>query len=376
MRLPISTSSFLFLISSIISPVSAGPYPRNAAHDYNGAGYLMPRQCVSYCGMGDRYCCTAGQVCYTDAANVAICGAQTALAGAGGGWNFYTTTIVENIAVPTTKIQTLSSWAGQVPALTSAYLPQSTATCYAPDHSCGSICCKSNQFCYTDGQCKMLGENSITFASSYLTYAPGSTPTSYSAPVKGTSVATTTVPVTTTRPFVAPVQTTGGLTNLTPLPQTGGLSPGAIAGIVIGALAGVAILLFISACCCLGAGVKGIFGLLFGRKDKKRGSRTETIETRRTSTRYGGSAAASRRETHSGWFGGAAAGGRGSARTSRVGEKRHSKGKEAGTLAALGLGLAALWGGLKWKRNKDANKRRQDVSYYSYDESYTTTDSE
>lgn len=334
----------------------------------------MPRDCVSYCGMGDKYCCTAGQVCYTDAANIAICGAQTAFAGNNGGWNYYTTTIIENIEVPTTRTETLSEWVGEAAASTTAgYLAQSTATCYAPLKSCGSICCASNQECYVSGQCRALDSNSQTLGGSYSTNAPA--PTGYSAPVRPTSAVTTTVPITTTQAFVAPVQT-GDREPLTEGASKGGLSGGAIAGIVIGVIAGVSILLFILACCCLGAGLKGVFALLFGKKDNKKGSRTEITETRRThSTRYGGSAAASRRE-HSGWFGGAR-GGNGSTRTSRVDEKRHSKGKEAAGLAGLAVGLAGLWGALKYKRNKEEEKKPQTYSYYSYtDDSYTTTDSE
>lgn len=58
-------------------------------------------------------------------------------------------------------------------------------------------------------------------------------------------------------------------------------------------------------------------------------------------------------------------------------EEKHDKHKkEAAGLAGLGLGLAALWAGMKMKKKKEV--RRQSGSYYtSYSESYTgTTDSE
>ncbi|KFX86423.1 hypothetical protein O988_09587, partial [Pseudogymnoascus sp. VKM F-3808] len=61
---------------------------------------------------------------------------------------------------------------------------------------------------------------------------------------------------------------------------------------------------------------------------------------------------------------------------SRHGEKHDRHKKEAVGLASVGLGLAALWAGLKFNKKKK-EERRQSGSYYtSYTESYTgTTDS-
>lgn len=190
--------------------------------------------------------------------------------------------------------------------------------------------------------------------------------------MKGTSVVATTVPVTTTQGFDAPVETTGSSEPVTSGTKKGGLSGGAIAGIVIGVLAGIIFLLLLCACCCLSAGIKGLWHLITGKKksDSRRGSRTEITETRRHSTRYGGSTAASRRETHGGWFGGAV--------PSKSGrdEKHERHKKEAVGLAGLGLGIAALWAGLRKKKEKD-NRRQGGRSYTTYSESYTgTTDSE
>ncbi|OBT47528.1 hypothetical protein VE00_03188 [Pseudogymnoascus sp. WSF 3629] len=358
MHLP--TPLLLLTLTSLLPSALAGPFPRNAAHDYAGSGFLMHRQCDSYCGYGDAYCCSAGQVCTTNAANVAGCVAPTVGSGGGAGsWNYYTTTIVD--AVATTRVVTISSFLG-APASSQPYVAQSTAVCYAPLTSCGTICCATNQECYTSGQCRAKQGGSS--GGGGVTSGPQPT-----APVKGTSVVATTVPVTTTQGFVAPVQTTGSSETITSGHKSG-LSGGAIAGIVIGVIAGIIFLLLICACCCLSAGIKGVWHLIAGKKkgDSRRGSRTEVTETRRHSTRYGGSAA-SRRETHGGWFGGAVAGGKGS-------EKPDKHKKEAVGLAGLGLGLAALWAGMKFGKKKK-EERRQSGSYYtSYSESYTgTTDS-
>ena len=322
----------------------------------------MHRQCDSYCGYGDAYCCSAGQVCTTDAANVAACVAPTAaVAGANdGSWSYYTTTIVDS--VETTRVVTTSYY--NAPAATETYLAQSTAVCYAPLISCGTICCASNQECYTDGQCRAKdGSNTVTGSPE---------PT---APVKGTSVIATTVPITTTQGFVAPVETDGSSSPVTSEHKSG-LSGGAIAGIVIGVIAGVILLLLICACCCLGAGIKGVWGLITGggKKDSRRGSRVEITETRRHSTRYGGSAA-SRRETHGGWFGGAVPSKSG--RDSRYGAsaEKHDRHKKEAGLAGLGLALAGMWAAMKFGKKKK-EERRQSASYYSYTSYTGTSDSE
>ncbi|KFY73217.1 hypothetical protein V499_06688 [Pseudogymnoascus sp. VKM F-103] len=360
MHLP--TPLLLLTLTTLLPSALAGPFPRNAGHDYAGSGFLMHRQCDSYCGYGDAYCCSAGQVCTTDAANIAACVAPTAGSGGGGdgSWNYYTTTIID--AVETTRVVTISSFIG-APASPQPYVAQSTAICYAPLTSCGTICCATNQECYTSGQCRAKQDGSG--GGGVVTSGPQPT-----APVKGTSVIATTVPITTTQGFVAPVETTGSSETITSGHKSG-LSGGAIAGIVIGVLAGIIFLLFLCACCCLSAGIKGVWHLISGKKkgDSRRGSRTEvTTETRRHSTRYGGSAA-SRRETHGGWFGGAVPSGRDN-------EKHDKHKKEAVGLAGLGLGLAALWAGMKFNKKKK-EERRQSGSYYtSYTESYTgTTDS-
>jgi hypothetical protein len=104
-------------------------------------------------------------------------------------------------------------------------------------------------------------------------------------------------------------------------------------------------------CVCGAAALKGIFGL-FKKKDDRGHRREEIIEERRTSTRYGGAAAAASRDRHSGWFGG---GGPTRVTRTEVTEKKTRVG-EGTALAGLGLGLGALWAGLKYKRHRDGQR--------------------
>lgn len=368
MRSSISYLGGVVALLTSLTSVSAGPLPRNALHDYAGSGYLLPRNCGGgWCGYDQNFCCDGEQVCVTDAADIASCAPATQVAGQEGGWAFYTTTYIETVDVPVTKVSTLSSYIGNID------IPQSTAHCTTDQISCGAVCCNgATQVCYTDGKCVAKGGASDTIAASYLTPI-GPVPTSFSAPVRPTSLTVTTVPITTTQPFLAPVQTTGGVVPLVPVAaEDGGLSPGAIAGIVIGVIAAIIILLLLLACCLLGTGIKGLFGLIGGKKKTRsrssspRGHRTEVFEERRT-TRVAAGGAGARYGGGGGWFGrsGAAAAvpvGR-TTRVTQVEEKRRSSGmgKQA---AAAGLGLGALWAGLRWKRKRDTEKRDPRGSYY------------
>ena len=148
---------------------------------------------------------------------------------------------------------------------------------------------------------------------------------------------------------------------MVPIAATGGgLSPGAIAGIVIGVIAAIIILLLLLACCLLGKGIGGLFGLIGGKKktdsrnSSSRGHRTEVFEERRTTRVAAGGTGAG--------YAAAVPAGR-TTRVTQVTEKRRSSGigKEA---AAAGLGLGALWAGLRWKRKRDIEKRDPKGSYY------------
>ncbi|KAI9738992.1 MAG: hypothetical protein M1818_005306 [Claussenomyces sp. TS43310] len=365
MRLSAPYLSFFLLLISNPPLVSAIPPVFE-----NLLAAIEKRQCNVPCGQDNQYCCNVGSVCYTDAATIARCAASTT-AGSGGGGTVYTTTYVE------TDLNTITStWTVfPTPASTSVYLAQSTANCYSPETPCGALCCASNQYCYTSGQCAYY--SSISSAT-YV--APTS---SYSAPLRPTSgtTSTTVIAATTTQPFSTPVGTAGGAYGITPTSASHGLSAGAIAGIVIGTIAGIILLALILLFCCAKAVLDRFLTLLgFGKKKPRSTTVKDTtiVEERRYS-RYGsgrGSVPASRRETHGGWFGGAARGGRGGGATTVVSERRRSDTKkETGIIGGVALGLAGLYGLLGLKRKRDAAKKplppRSELSYDSYTDSYT-----
>lgn len=241
--------------------------------------------------------------------------------------------------------------------------------------ACGPICCTNWQYCAHDGQC--LPNPGAPSFTQYTTV--GVVTTQYSAPYRVTSGSTIvqTPPPTTTG--TAASETSSPTTSATPEPvaSTGGqLSGGAIAGIVVGTIAGV-ILLLLLCFCCIVRGLWDVFAGIFGfgkrRRDVERVEITEERYSRRGSrhgSAYGGAAAAAR-PAHRTWFGGG--GGRPTSAAGRN-EKRHS-GSGLGWMAA-GLGAAALLLGLrKDNRRKAASQRppRSDFSSSYYTDSYTAS---
>ncbi|KAH6724754.1 hypothetical protein BKA61DRAFT_466172 [Leptodontidium sp. MPI-SDFR-AT-0119] len=360
---PPSLLSLLFVVLSQTDLANAGPYPKDELHNL-GFAFLQPRQCVMYCGSENQYCCTAGQGCFTTA-NIAGCTATAGLvpgAGAGaGGYGVYTTTWTETDLV--TKTATISYALSTTPVVvapvpTAANTPLICTTSLGQS-SCDKICCAADQRC--------AGPNTCTAYSS--TYLGTST---YVAPVRptsgGVSTATLVTSATTTVPFQAPATASGSTFPITEDNGGGGLSAGAIAGIVIGVIAGIILLLLLCFCCIVKAGFDGllaIFGL--GKKRRRSTERVEVIEERYS--RHGSHAGgASRRDTHTGWFGGS--------RPARVTEKR-KKDSGLGGLGMVGaglLGLAAVLG-LKRSHDKKSKSHRSDVSAssYTYSDSYTGT---
>jgi hypothetical protein len=359
MKLPTTLLPLLCLLASHPQKIFASPLlSRNELQSsWDFVRHLFDRACAgTYCGLDSQYCCTGNSICYTDAATIARCAAATAVPD-GAVWQFYTTTYVLTNLVTVTS--TFSSLMGGA-APTTVYNAASAAVCNVNQYSCGAVCCDpSVETCYAPGKCTPWG-------------AIPATPT-YSAPLRGTSGVGTTITaiVTTTQPFQTPISNTAG-TIPTSLQSTTGnsLSPGAIAGIVIGVIAGVIILIIICFFCVLKAGFDGILGLLGLRDDRRRtSSRTEVIEERYSAR--GSAAGASRRERHDGWFGGSG-GGR---QTAVVEKRRSSLAREGGILAAIALGLAGLWAILGLRRKQVVKSSRSDVSYETYTDSYTGTDS-
>lgn len=362
---PPSLISLLLVALSQITTVTAGPFPKDPLHDLLGLGWLQPRDCASYCGAENQYCCTAGQACFTNAQNVAYCSAGAAVSGYG----VYTTTWTETDLV--TYTSTYSSYY-QIATTTQVYASASTYTA-APaicttslgESSCGTICCAESQRCAFAGSC-------TAYTSSFLATS------TYSAPLRptsgGVSTQTAIVSATTTEPFISPATASGSTLPITSAGSGHGLSAGAIAGIVIGTIAGVILLLIICFCCIVGTifdGLLGLFGL--GKRKNRDRTRTERVEVTERYSRHG-SGTASRRDTHTGWFGGGGGG-----RPARVVESRRTEKKSSGFggLGLVGAGLLGMAAILGLKRREDrkakSNAGRSDISSSYYTDSYTGT---
>jgi hypothetical protein len=203
---------------------------------------------------------------------------------------------------------------------------------------------------------------------------PQTITTQYSAPYRVTSgtTVTATAGASGTAPAVSASATGNGTLTTGTASQ---LSGGAIAGIVIGSIAGVALLLLLCFCCIVRGLWHGILALLGlgGKKDRRDSRRTETIIEEERYSRHGSTHG--RRDAHGGWFAGGRPGGGG--RPSSAGarnEKRKSSG--AGFLgmgAALGTLLLLL--GLKRDNKRKRNeKTRSEVSSSYLSSGYYDTD--
>lgn len=357
---PPNLLSLLLVALSNIEPAKAFPLGQ-----LDFAAILGRTECISYCGADNQFCCTSGQTCATLAGNVATCqaGSGTVATGAGG-YAVYTTTYTQtDLILRTSTISSFYQVATSVAAATPTVgVGTGVAICSTSlgETSCGPICCASNQMCASSGSC-VVRTSSWTYVGT----------SSYSAPVRPTSgatiTATGTISATTTQPFIPPA-TASGSTLPIAATSNNGLSAGAIAGIVIGTIAGVMLLLLLCFCCIVKAGFDGILAIFgLGKGRKRRSTETTVIEERYS--RHG-SAAGSRRQQHSGWFGGAS-------RPSRVSEERKKKSSGLGGLGAVGAGLLGLAVILGLKKKTDHREKppaagRSDISssYYSYD-SYT-----
>jgi hypothetical protein len=273
----------------------------------------MDRDCVSYCGYNNMYCCSAGEACYTNPQNIATCTTAAGLVAGGGAYGVYTTVFTETDLVLRTSIYT--SWyalATPTPN-TSNYVPSTSAIGSAPLR-----------------------------------------PTS-----GGISTATTVVSATMTAPFTPPATASGSSIPITKPGSSNGLSPGAIAGIVIGVIAGIILLLLFCFCCIIKAGFDGLLALFgVGKKKRRSTERVEVIEER-----YSRHGSGTGRNTHSTWFG--------AGRPARVTETRKKKSSGFGGLGYVGAGLIGLAALLGLKRRRDRKSEKppaSDISssYYSY----------
>ncbi|KAK5628146.1 hypothetical protein RRF57_003861 [Xylaria bambusicola] len=356
MRLTNPPHALLILLFTAFT--AAIPYPRDLLRDH-GFGYLMPEECSEYCGANNELCCSADEACYTSAGTPTCTGVSHLLAE-----RDYTTTWTETH----TYTSTISSW--YVPT-TTAGVGDDGGPCIPPSGSgqiaCGKICCANWQYCAYEGQCVANPGFStwteVVTTGVYVTtqfsapYRPTSGPSATETGATGT-FASATESASNTNP-AAGGSTTG----------SNSLSAGAIAGIVIGTIAGIVLLLLLCFCCIargLWGVVSGIFGGGGGKKKKRSSERIDIVEERYS--RHGSAAAA--RPTHRTWFGGG--GGRPSTAASRKEKKKSGSG--LGWMVAAIAALAVLLGlrrGDKRKSGSRPSRSEWSSSYYS--DSYTAT---
>ncbi|TVY50127.1 hypothetical protein LOCC1_G000066 [Lachnellula occidentalis] len=374
MRFSQAPSTLLSLLLVALSSIDiAQAWPLLGELDFS---FLHGRDtCASYCGAQSQFCCTSGQACTTDNSNVAACVAATSVAVATGanGIPIYTTTWTETDLL--TKTSTAYSYPTTTATAVAAPAPTAAAICTTSlgQTSCGTLCCASGQVCAAANSCSAYGSTW-----SYFEYT--SAGSSYSAPLRptsgGVSTATSVVSATTTQPFQSPATASGSSLPITSAASNNGLSPGAIAGIVIGTIAGIILLIIICFCCIVRAGFSGLLAL-FGLGKPRRS--TERVETVERYSRHGSGTAASRRNTHTGWFG-MGGGGRAKPASSRMTSEKKKKSSGMGGMGAVGAGLIGLAVVLGLKRKHDDKKTSQsrhavsDVSstYYT-NTSYTGT---
>lgn len=215
--------------------------------------------------------------------------------------------------------------------------------------ACGWICCDYYQECVEDGQCRVKPGFEEPPGTPIVITTDGHVTTLYSAPFRVTGTGTD-----------EPTGTFGAGHDGAEEgdDDDGGLSGGAIAGIVVGTLAGVGLLCFLCFCCV----ARGIWAALFGGKKKERERTREEIYEDRY-TRRGASRPSSYytgRGTHSSWYG---------SEDGATNEKRKSGAKWLG-LAGLAATLLALLN-IRKKKKKPAERRTPTM----YTDSYMYTDS-
>ncbi|CAK7271949.1 hypothetical protein SEPCBS119000_004868 [Sporothrix epigloea] len=240
--------------------------------------------------------------------------------------------------------------------------------------ACGNVCCGSWQYCAYQGQCLdnpgQVGPSTTptvvptptetpTFFTTFTTTGGATVTSPYSPPYKATSGTGT--------PTGTALRSTGTDVGSGSTTSSTHLSGAAIAGIVIGTLAGIGLLIALCACVL----IRGLWHTLlacFGiRRRREKENVTITVEEERYRHSGGG---------HSSWYGAGGGGGGGGGRPPPPMSEKKSNGGWLGLGAAAGTILLLL--GLK--RDKDHNgenrrrppRSRSDVSsdYYTYSGSY------
>lgn len=310
---------------------------------------LVNRACANVCGYYGQLCCSSGQTCSTNSAGQAVCldgESSGSSGGSGGEWQMYTTTYV----VTETDLATITSTWSSLLASSTAAAGAGTCRPTLGETPCGDSCCSASQMC--ENKVCVEGASSgywSSWNSASATATPPLRPTS-----SGEATVTQTGAATTTEPFIAPVGTNGA-TLTSASAGNKGLSGGAIAGIVIGTIAGVIFLLLLCACLCFKEALDGLLAL-FGLGGRRRKDTTYVEE------RYSHHSHGSRPERRT-WFG---------TRPSRPSEEKKSG---IGGLATIGLMLGALALCLGLKRRRDHDDEKSSYTYpssYYYSDYYTS----
>jgi hypothetical protein len=384
MRSLIRPASALLLAAAGL--VAASPLPTATGDSTAYAtGFLLPRDTCdgTPCGAEGQYCCGSSELCTTLSGDVATC-----VGGFGGA--AYTSTWTETRTFTTTFF---TNWA-PVPS------PSPGVDCVPQDdaqEACGSICCAGWQTCAFKGQCSV--KPGYAEPTPVVITSAGEVETQYSAPYRVTGTTTITTHIVQTGTGTEGIWTgtytvteTGARSSSTSDSDaigaggsesdsdSGGLSGGAIAGIVIGTLAGVALLLLLCFCCI----ARGLWAAICG--GRRRGSESSVREEEIIEERYsksgsrGASASAhSRRDRHGGWFGGGSTrAGASTVVADRERRRQREKRKSSGgfcTWLGIGAVAATLFTLLNLKKDKRPNSRktpsRYSESYYSYSD-YTS----
>ncbi|KAG6057552.1 hypothetical protein E4U17_001189 [Claviceps sp. LM77 group G4] len=348
----------------------ATPYPKDSLDglDDTGKSLFVPRNCASYCGADNQFCCEADQACTTLPGNIATCLAATWAPAYTTTWTVTYTSIIMTHWIP-------------------APLPTPGVDCIpqAPEQeACGRICCAGWQQCAykaNGGQCSP--RPGYAEPTAVVITSDGQVTTRYAAPFRviGTTVivnsgAHPTYPTPTNTAATAsgpanPSSTSDGTTigadGANKGGTGGGLSPGAIAGIVIGTLAAVGLLMLLCFCCI----ARGVWNTLFGghkHRDEK-----VIVEEERYSHHgsRGASSVHARRDRHAGWFGGGGGGGR---PASVAGRRRPRAAKDSDGkwwLGVAGAATAAL-ALLNFKKKEKPSRKPPSSAYHS--DSYIYSD--
>ena len=263
-------------------------------------------------------------------------------------WSTYTTTWtdIETLEKVYTSTVTVGTDAGTI------CVPENDL-----QEACGTICCASYQTCAWAGQCQIkegytepTGAATTATSTAYTTITTdGVVTTMYSQPWRVTSSTFdtgTSIPTATVEPIND---------------GEDGLSGGEIAGIVVGVLAGIALLVLLCFCCV----VRGLWHAMCGgggKKDKRK-DRVEVVEERYSRRGSRAPSAYTRRGQHDKWYGSSSA-------DSQIREKKKGGNKTLGALTTFAGTMAALLFLKKDKKHDHRSTRRT-----AYSDTYSRTSS-